>query len=91
MLLLMMLIYVTIIIILLLMYFQNRPAGDQRGPRGRPGARGHHVGDPCSILKRKLRQIKNVKMRLSQIAFTAILKVSYAAEIPAMKQPTKPL
>jgi len=23
------------------------PAGDLLGPCGRPGARGHHVGDPC--------------------------------------------
>jgi len=29
-----------------LSYCQNRPAGD--GPCGRPGSRGHHVGDPCS-------------------------------------------
>ena len=29
----------------------NRPAGGPRGPCGRPGARGHHVGDPwCRIL-----------------------------------------
>ena len=40
----MMLIYATILIILKL--FQNRPAGDQRGPCGRPGAREHRVGDP---------------------------------------------
>jgi len=31
-----------------LCYCQNRPAGDLCGPCGRPGARGHHVGDPCS-------------------------------------------
>jgi len=42
----MMLIYVTILIILML--FQNRPAGDKRGPFGQPGALEHHVGDPCS-------------------------------------------
>jgi len=41
-----MLIYVMILIILML--FQNRPAGDKRGPCGRPGAREHCVGDPCS-------------------------------------------
>jgi len=29
-----------------LCYCQNNPAGDPRGPRGRPGARGYHVGDP---------------------------------------------
>jgi len=28
-------------------YFQNKLAGDPRGPCGRPGARGLHVGDPC--------------------------------------------
>jgi len=39
-----MLIYVTILIILML--FQNRPAGDQRGPCGRPGARQQRVCDP---------------------------------------------
>jgi len=33
---------------MLYFYFQNRPAGNPRGPCGRPGARGHHVGDPCS-------------------------------------------
>ena len=27
--------------------FQAKPAGDPRGPCGRPGARGHHVGGPC--------------------------------------------
>jgi len=31
-----------------LRYFQNKPAGDQNGPCGQPGARGHHVGDPWS-------------------------------------------
>jgi len=30
-----------------LCYCQNKLAGDPRGPCGRPGARGHHVGDPC--------------------------------------------
>ena len=33
-----------------LCYCQNKPANDPRGPYGRPGARGHHVGDPCSML-----------------------------------------
>jgi len=28
----------------------NRPAGDPRGPCRGPGARGHHVGDPCVSL-----------------------------------------
>jgi len=27
-------------------YFWNRPAGNLHGPCGRPGACGHHVGDP---------------------------------------------
>jgi len=31
------------------MLFQNRPAGDKRGPCERPGAREHCVGDPCSV------------------------------------------
>jgi len=32
-------------------YFQNRLAGDQRYPHGRPDARRHHVGDPwCRII-----------------------------------------
>jgi len=30
-----------------LCYCQNKLAGDPRGPCGRPGALGHHVGDPC--------------------------------------------
>jgi len=42
----MMLIYVTRLIIIML--FQNRPAGDQRGPCRRFGAREHSVGDSCS-------------------------------------------
>ena len=35
-----------------LCYCQNRPVGDPRGPHGRPGARGHHVGDPCFIMSK---------------------------------------
>jgi len=31
----------------MLKLFYNRPAGDLLGPCGRPGAHGHHVGDPC--------------------------------------------
>ena len=31
-----------------LCYFQNRPACASCGPCGRPGARGHRVGDPCT-------------------------------------------
>jgi len=30
------------------MLLSEQPAGNQQGPCGRPGARGHHVGDPCS-------------------------------------------
>jgi len=30
-----------------LCYCQNKPTGDPLGPCGRPGARGHQVGDPC--------------------------------------------
>jgi len=29
-------------------YFYNRSEGDPRVPCGRPDARKHHVGDPCS-------------------------------------------
>jgi len=31
---------------LIVTVFQNRPAGDQRGPCGRLGASEHRVGDP---------------------------------------------
>jgi len=41
----MMVIHVMILIILKL--FQNRPAGDQRGPCGWPDAREYCFGDPC--------------------------------------------
>jgi len=34
--------------LIILMLFQNRPGDDQCGPRGRPHAREHSVGDPCS-------------------------------------------
>ena len=36
-----------LIILFMLMLFLNGPAGDLHGPFGRPGARGHHGGDPC--------------------------------------------
>jgi len=34
-------------ILIMFNLFWNRPGGDPRGPCERPGARGHHVGDPC--------------------------------------------
>ena len=44
------LIFVNVKTLIMLMLFLEQAAGDLLGPCGRPGARGHHVGDPCSTL-----------------------------------------
>jgi len=39
-------IFVNVKTLIMLLPFLNRPSGDVDGPCGRPGARGHQVGDP---------------------------------------------
>jgi len=38
-------IFVNLKTLIMLLPFLNRPSGDVDGPCGRPGARGHQVGD----------------------------------------------
>jgi len=42
------LILVNVKTLIMLMLFLEQTRGDQHGPCGRPGARGHHVGGPCN-------------------------------------------